>query len=233
MITANVFRRTFFIKFGNSKGTAFAIDIENRQYLITARHVVEGVNDKDKIEIYHEKTWKPISIVVVGMGKAEKLDTDIAVLATDVKLAPSHPLPATADELVFGQRVYFLGFPFGLHTTTKISNGYPIPIVKGALMSGTEEDNGTRGVVFLLDGHNNPGFSGGPVVFKSAEKHELEFKVLGVVSGFRTENIPITFMGKKTELASKANTGIIVCPSIKQATEMIRANPIGFELIDA
>ena len=43
MITSNVIHRTFHIRYRNGTGTAFAIDRDGRQYLITARHLVEGV----------------------------------------------------------------------------------------------------------------------------------------------------------------------------------------------
>jgi hypothetical protein len=81
--------------------------------------------------------------------------------------------------------------------------------------------------VFLLDGHNNPGFSGGPVVFRRANKIGEEFRVMAVVSAFRTEDVEVRFQGQPTGLTSATNTGIVVCPSIKQVTDMIAANPIG------
>jgi hypothetical protein len=41
MITANYMCRTFRIKCGNSSGSGFTIDVNGREYLITARHVVQ------------------------------------------------------------------------------------------------------------------------------------------------------------------------------------------------
>ena len=43
MITRNVIQRIFHIKRDNSTGTAFTIDRGSKQYLATARHVVEGI----------------------------------------------------------------------------------------------------------------------------------------------------------------------------------------------
>ena len=37
MITTNVLKRTFDVSFGNSTGTAFSIDKDSGQYLVTAR----------------------------------------------------------------------------------------------------------------------------------------------------------------------------------------------------
>ena len=43
MITTNAIQRTFHIKRSDASGTAFAIDRASRQYLVTARHVVDGI----------------------------------------------------------------------------------------------------------------------------------------------------------------------------------------------
>src|SRR5712691_1662146 len=40
LITANFIHRTFRIRCGPSIGTAFTVDIDGRQYLVTARHVI-------------------------------------------------------------------------------------------------------------------------------------------------------------------------------------------------
>ena len=54
MITSNVIQRTFHIRRDNSTGTAFTIDRGSKQYLVTARHVVEGIESGNAIEIFHE-----------------------------------------------------------------------------------------------------------------------------------------------------------------------------------
>jgi hypothetical protein len=63
----------------------------------------------------------------------------------------------------------------------------------------------------LLDGHNNPGFSGGPVVFKAVEQ-------------------PIFQGDEETALTYRYNTGIIVAHDIKAAMTIIQGNPVGFQL---
>jgi hypothetical protein len=57
MITSNVIQRVFHLKFGTGTGTCFAIDFEGRQYLVTAKHVVYGLIDKQEVEIclVHDK----------------------------------------------------------------------------------------------------------------------------------------------------------------------------------
>ena len=57
MITRNVIQRIFHIKRDNSTGTAFTIDRRSKQYLVTARHVVEDIESGNTIEIFHEGQW--------------------------------------------------------------------------------------------------------------------------------------------------------------------------------
>ena len=109
MITANVFERTFHIGFGDSTGTAFTVEKDSRQYLVTARHVVEGITSDDIVNIFHERQWRKIRVNVIGVGKGE---VDVAVLATSMQLSPLVPLEASGDGLAYGQQVYFLGFSF-------------------------------------------------------------------------------------------------------------------------
>lgn len=133
-ITANVIYRTFQIRKDHSVGTAFTIDRERKQYLVTARHVVEGIVSGDEIAIYHKKRWKNMAIKVVGVG-AEKID--IAVLACPIQLSPSYPLEASLDGLVYGQSIYFLGFPFGYKWGLEghLNRGFPMPFVKSGIVS--------------------------------------------------------------------------------------------------
>ena len=86
----------------------------------------------------------------------------------------------------------------------------------------------------LLDGHNNPGFSGGPVVF-CQNNHGNDFSVAGVVAGYRHAFEPV-YKNKEPEENElpigyyRVNTGIVLAYDIKYALNLIRQNPIGVEL---
>ena len=110
MITANVLQRVFNIQIGDRQGTAFTIDHKGRQYLVTARHVVEDLTGAQRIFIVYENQWRAIDINVVGSGEGRE---DVAVMACSLQLSPTLPLEATSRDLTFGQQAYFLGFPFG------------------------------------------------------------------------------------------------------------------------
>lgn len=225
MITTNVYHRVFQVKIGESTGTCFTVDIEGKQYIITARHVIDGWNPGEDIQIFHEKKWKSIDLSLVGRCEGE---IDIAVLSAPIQLSPKFDLPASAGGIIWGQDVYFLGFPYGWYGDIgEMNRHFPMPFVKKAILSCTfMQDDGVQH--FFLDGHNNPGFSGGPVVFKKPNKNE--FKVASVISGYRYTNEPIFAGEEKVPLAYRYNTGVIISYGIKHAVDLIESNPIGLPI---
>ena len=235
MITTNVIYRVFHIKRNDSSGTAFAIDRNGRQYLVTARHVVEGISSSDNIDIYHEQQWKSVAVDVVGTGIDE---VDVAVLACPIQLAPPYSLEASTAGMTYGQPVYFLGFPFGWGwdtTPKKMNRNFPMPFVKAGILSAF----GEAFSVIYIDGHGNRGFSGGPVVFRPNGQTFGDFQVAGIISHYPTpllepivnaqgcvfadqQNKPIAYI--------QENPGLVIASGIQHATKFIDVNPIGFEL---
>src|SRR5208337_2370380 len=56
---AEMLYRTFFIKSGDVKGTAFSVDYQGRMYIVTARHVVAGVPRREAIiQMWQQEQWK-------------------------------------------------------------------------------------------------------------------------------------------------------------------------------
>ena len=239
MVTSNAIHRTFSLKWNGATGTGFTIDRESRQYLITARHVVSGIESGDTIHIYHDGTWKDLVVHVVGIGNGE---VDVTVLSCPVRLSPSHPLIPTSIGIVVGQSISFLGFPFGWGTSEwggggeDINRGFPLPFIKAGIVSAL----GLGGVSRIyLDAHGNQGFSGGPVVFYPGEQRQGNIHVAGIISFYPVpqllplvdrEGKPFTNSDGNPVGYVKENPGIVVAIDIKHAAELIDANPIGFQL---
>lgn len=232
--------RTFLIGFSNLNGiplgTAFALDIKNKRYLVTASHVIESMDRKEgTIYIFRNKRWNPYEVIIVGKGDANNPETDIAVLSSKCPLpvvlsSPDFSLNPSVVNILWGQRVYFCGFPYGQYIKDA-TESHPIPLTKGAILSGMQTTTSTEKGMFILDGHNNEGFSGGPAVFQLGEDRNADFQVFGVVRGYRANEVDISHKGKPTELTSMENTGLMHCPSIMRAVEMIESNPIGFDIL--
>lgn len=244
MITVNVLFRVFLMRYQDIFGTCFTIDVDGKQYLVTAQHVVKGISTAARIRIYQDE-WKPFDVTLVGkcsddnnlteFGNLDK-SIDIAVLALESPLfRPILPLEPTTNGVTYGQDAYFLGFPSYLKYNFSINPyGFPLPFIRKAVISYTEpNDNGSGLERFYLDGHNNPGFSGGPVIFQNLNNpHKIEYRVAAVVSGFVRSNEPVyeEFDGKQTTVHNTSwryNTGIVVADSIDFAVEKIKLNPIG------
>ena len=218
MITANVLHRVFRIRYGDSEGTGFTIEVSGKEYLVTAKHVVEALDGKETISIFSNGDWSHLEVTLAGHSPE---DADISVLAAARILTPQGlPMEASTGGLIYGQDVYFLGFPYGYTGSFVFTDGgYPLPFVKKATVSLLERKT------MILDGHNNPGFSGGPVVYTEPNKND--FMVAGVISGYRIVDEPVLHDGQKTGFIYKYNTGFIEADGIIWAKDLIQANPIG------
>lgn len=219
MITLNVISRTYHLKFGSVTGTCFTIDIEGRQYFVTAKHVVENLKSGDEIELFYKNTWLKTNAILIGHSTI----SDVSVFAIDFYIF-AHPLTPSAGGMSYGQDLYFLGFPYGISAEIGVLNrDFPLPLVKKGIFSAIFFEQ--PGKMFLIDGHNNPGFSGGPVVFKHSETNE--FNVAGVISAYRYELEPAYINDSPTEIKTRLNTGIIIAYSISNALDLVKENPSG------
>ena len=238
MITTNAIQRTFHIKRGDASGTAFAIDRASRQYLVTARHVVDGISSGDTIAVFHESRWQNVTIEVIGIGGGDvDVDVNVDVMSCPTQLAPTYSLEASAAGLAYGQTVYFLGFPFGWDGGAESMNrDLPIPFVKTGIISALIFGNPTR---FFIDGHGNKGFSGGPVVFVPNGLPQTELRVAGIVANYPTplrepivdkRGHPIVDDHNEPAAFFSENPGFVVAMAISHATDLIDANPVGFQL---
>ncbi len=231
MLTANVLQRTFQIMHGNKTASAVTVDVGRKQYLVTARHVVDGFAG-GSLEIFHDGRWVAISCTLVGLGGGE---VDIAVLAPNIQLSPTHPLEPTTANMVLGQFVYFLGFPYGQrqNIAAQVNRNFPLPLVKLGVLSAFADPDANTGK-FLVDGHNNPGFSGGPVVFVPhgrAIGGSNQFCLAGIVSAYPSYLEPVVDVHRRElNLYVQNNPGILIAYDIKNACDIIALNPIGISV---
>jgi len=227
VITTNVIHRVVQIKINGTSGTCFTFELDKMQYIITARHIANSITGKHVVEIFHEDQWEKMNVNLVGHGLG---DVDITVLSADVQVSPTYPMEPTSKSTAinYGQDVYFLGFPYGMSTEVgEINSNFPLPFVKKAILSCLYTNKRNEYLLYL-DGYNNPGFSGGPVVY--LPENSTKFCVASVISGFRFQREPIFQGDQAIPLEYKHNTGIIVTYGIQHAIELITNNPIGYKL---
>lgn len=227
MLTFNVYDRVFFVR-GARYGTAFTLDVDGRQYLISARHVVGDCNDAVNLKLFLSKKWVDLQTTLVGEARGE---IDISVLAPSKRLSEEIELePSMA--LLLGQDVFFCGFPMLMHANGgELMYGRPLPFVKkGTLSAGWDPDDTVKRL--YVDAINNEGFSGGPLVFNEHKTGKL--KVAAVVSGFKTAFEPVLDEnGDETSMKVQYNTGFLLAYGVNHAMDIIRRNPIGLPLPSA
>ena len=187
MITSNVVLRVFLLIWGTSgadgqpiksQGTAFTVTHENREFLVTAAHVVRKWPDGlmfISCEVDPTAPFVEVKPKLIGISGS----TDIAVFDAPDCAKKGMELPLSVhgtSGMLVGQRVYWMGFPLGFDGGKAPGIGR-VGLVGSGVLSGIipqhSEINLSDHVVItnglIVDGMNNKGYSGGPVVFRPNE----------------------------------------------------------------
>ena len=216
LIMTYIIQRVLCISDGRNTGTAFLVEHDGKQYIVTARHVIADIeHEQSKVLVRHDRRWKRHPVSIVGLGEGEK---DVAVLASvGGPLALVGKQPGLEGSVTYGQPVRFLGFPYGWDGGGEnLTDGYPFPYVKAGIVSAVISRSGPEGATILyIDAHGNPGFSGGPLVYEPVGRNQTPFAIAGVIVDIVVDS------------STKANEGFVRAVGIKAVVDMIEANPIG------
>lgn len=229
---AEAMASTFNIQIDKTMGTCFMVTKNQEQYLITAAHLFPSNHKSGNlipIQMLIQNSWqsfnarvylhteKKIDVALVKLSEKILQNLEfpegLSQLDSSARVAQGNGIsldPILAD---FGKEVFFYGFPLG-NLGTEIF-GIKFPLVKKAIVSGFVRNNGVN--VLLLDGHNNLGFSGGPVVAYNISSKKM--CVIGVISGYVPEPIDVKYKGEK--LSVNDNSGIIVCYGRRYIEELL------------
>lgn len=230
-LTTNILLRVFPLRIGTEHGTAFTLELKGRQYIVTAKHLFQG-DMPATVEIALDD-WTTLPVALVGRGRGKH---DVLVLATDRQVSVTFPVEVGIRGLMLGQSVRFLGYFHNV--TTSPLPGHKrrgAPLVMSGIVSGFNypelEDEGSS---LWIDGHNNMGFSGGPVVFQPATARSAaacRWRIAGVISGYAPAPIEVTTItGWPTAAVAISNAGLLRAIPIETVRDLIMKNPIGFQL---
>ena len=219
-ITSAILQRTFRLRCGNDCGTCFTFDVDDKRYVVTARHLAGTIAGQGVIEIWHDGSWKQLEMELAGHGQG---DVDVTVLAPKQLFGGGYPI-TEHEGYTLGQKVYFLGFPFGLGSEAgHLNQDFPIPWVKSGIVSAFDSPDR----VIYLDGQNNPGFSGGPVVIDEPNG----VRVLGIVSGYRPDRRAVLDrVGNVGPYTYDLNSGIVVVHDAGHIAQIASSNPAGVQV---
>src|SRR6202044_3695401 len=93
-------------------GTAFTFEVDDRQYLFTAAHVVDELEPAGgAIEIHDQGVASTVEIA--RWWKHPQPTVDIAVLAPPHQLTPALRIHVAIEGGAWGQDAYFIGYPYG------------------------------------------------------------------------------------------------------------------------
>ncbi len=214
-VPLNILGRVFYLRNGTTTGTGFLVDID-KEYLVTARHVVAGLEmHNPKLQYYRSADWRAMGGDVIFPANK---NVDIAVIDLHQKASLGLSPELAAESPTIGGQVYFIGFPHGLHTL--YSNGEYLPLVKVGVFSGLDNSDPDE-IVYYVDGFNNPGFSGGPVVYIDNSTHA--WRIAGVIQGYESESLKTKVKGKDVDTGLLVNSGILISYPISYALKAIDA----------
>jgi hypothetical protein len=124
---ADHLQRVFHVRSGRNLGTAFSIDIDGRQYLVSALHVVEESVTTASLEIHRGNAWTPYVVNTVGSNP----EADVLVFALQERIAGPglNDIDVNSKGCAAGQAVFFLGYPLGIRGVV-VHPGFPLPLVR-------------------------------------------------------------------------------------------------------
>lgn len=223
-----------------SVGTAFLIDHEGLNCLVTAKHVIREESGKPRSGLY------VLSNRVGGGGNFLSLDEMAAAFGISWKTVGSDiaatlmPADNTYDIKKFsidlfesfsnireGDDVFILGFPLklGVSASARIT-----PIVRTGIVALRNDDRS-----FLVDANVFPGNSGSPVFFKPCA---FEFgssglrlgtlrppKLIGLVTSFITyTDVAISQQTGKARVTFEENSGLASALSVELIREVLNSS---------
>jgi hypothetical protein len=225
-IPTEMLKQTYLIKVGDVIGTAFSVDYSGERYLVTARHILDGLPvQRAMILLWQQGGWKEIPTKRTLL--VSPLNVDIAVLETYVHVHDSSALRATDDSKPsIGQKVWYLGYPSqsDTHSTSTQSDApytstWTVPAIKRGTISAIDVSTPDT-LILHIDGSDGPGFVGGPILCWDPTNHA--FRILGVIQGHENDSAPPLIKSGQADTNASIGEGILIGYSVDYAMKAIK-----------
>lgn len=194
-------------------GTAFIVRVSGTTYLVSAKHVFEGIRDEDMIELEFFEGWKKFPVKPI-FSKNEKLDI-IAFPWEYENNYESDDIGLGSHGIIYGQDLYFFGYPDGTVTLFNgPEKGHSLPFIKKGIISAIDPQC-DEGTTIYIDGHVVRGLSGGPVLFYHYS--DKKWSICGVIQSY----LRAVKEEKDFEDIIDENSGIFAATSMEHVISMI------------
>lgn len=236
------------IKYKNNIQSGFLYKASDSiTYIITAKHVLiekfkkKGISDlkakiqyfdsipvKDddyiEMQISYKSVWTKVQAQVKLLSDP---NVDILLIKTDIKIIGKMSYHLSSTGVLLGQDCYFLGFPLGLNQSYSYfqrganeldKNMNDHPFLRKAVISGIIK-NSENNFIFIVDGHNTLGFSGGPVFFYNYSSKS--FYILGVISGYLNQENKVLQKDGRI-LVTQENSGMMIVSDINKVVSILK-----------
>lgn len=179
LLSPNHLSTVFHLRTSRGTGTCFFYQSSGGHFFVTAAHVIAKVLPGETIYFGQGDDWIGFPVLAIAFHSR---GLDVAVFSLDYEFEAATAIDLPDPYFLPGQIVKFAGFPHGLTGQFKTFQGFSCPLIRGAFISGSILANGEE--MLLLDGFNNPGYSGSPVWVSGDDGSAA---LIGMVIGFRYE----------------------------------------------
>jgi hypothetical protein len=216
--------RTMRIRYGDNVGAGVYVEIEGVCLLLTASHLMSGLQPGDSIGVRHRDDWV---LLAIEQWSGCAVGSDVCALRPRTRWGEGLREDQLSADLIVGEDVVYCGFPLGMEMDSiPDSNGYPAPLVKRAIFSGALSRGEYR--EYLFDTVNNRGFSGGPIIKR--DRTDGKLRVAAIVSGYKFD-APSSIFRKEPDGTSKEvadhyvrpNSGFMIGTPMHLALEAAKA----------
>lgn len=245
-IERDILSRVLYIQTSNGKGTGFAVSIDGKEYLITAKHVIDSPTCLaaigEKLKIYKNDEW--VDYTINHIYRHSNNELDVCAISFDNQIMPKSlsSIEINCEGMRHGENCRFLGFPETWNTDGKEHNcipiggetwPYPIPFIKRCIMSKPAYISGLN--IYYIDSVVNKGFSGAPLIFQHSKTGKLQ--IAGVCVKHKLDKHSILSKRDQNgtiqplQESSQTYSDMSVVHPIGYIKVLIERNPFGKELL--
>lgn len=212
------------------KGSGALVRHKNKIYAITAKHVVQNISNP--MLLFNSKSEGILRLPThdlterLGVEWVNHSDVNIDLSIIPFALTENHDILVldsgsfqSFNNINDGDEIFFMGFPFGLTLSERIT-----PLIRlGCVALKFENEREWGGVRYapktiLIDGHVSAGNSGSPI-FSKPTLSDRHARLYGVITSHITSNI-FDFSGKAI---GRENSGLGIAASIDHIIDLIES----------